>query len=130
MSNPTAETKTTRVGMFDTVVEADQALRSLRAAGFSDKELGVLCSLKSLKSFFPDVAEPHLAKVHTSQTITAGAAGASIGGLALAVLAATTGVVALPAAAAILVGGGALAGVFAGAIYGLKLPKGIITTAL
>jgi hypothetical protein len=62
--------------------------------------------------------------VHTPQTITAGAAGASIGGLALAVLAATTGLVALPAAAAILVGGGALAGIFAGAVYGVEIAKG------
>jgi len=126
MRSATAESKATRVGIFDTVVDADRAVRNLLAAGFSKKELGVLCSMQSLKSFFPDLAEPHLAKAHSTQTIPAGGAvGASIGGLALAVLAATTtGGLGILAAGAILVGGGALAGLFAGAIYGIEKAKG------
>jgi len=125
MLSSMAEKRTTRLGIFDTVVEADRAVHNLLEAGFTKKEIGVLCSMKSLKSFFPDIAEPPLAKVHESQTITAGGAvGASVGGLALAVLAATTGGVGLLAAGAILVGGGALAGIFAGAIYGIEKAKG------
>lgn len=126
MIGQTAERKSIRVGVFDSVPDADQAVHHLLSVGFTKKEIGVLCSLESAQASFPDFAKPHLARVHTSETIPVGGAiGAGIGGLALVVLAATTGGVgAVIGAGAILVGGGALAGIFAGAIYGVEEARG------
>lgn len=113
--------KNVRVGVFDRVERADQAIRELRAAGFGANELSVLCSGKHLQKHFANLPKPPQAQVHSPQAMAAGGAvGASIGGLALAASALVTGGATLLIGGALLVAGGAIAGSFAGAIYGIE----------
>lgn len=107
--------KPIRIGVFETVAEADRALRTLQEAGFSKDQLGVLCSEKYKKRFFPDMPEPAPAGTHApGAVVTGGAIGATLGGLALAASAIATGGASLLVAGPVLVGGGAIAGTFAG----------------
>jgi hypothetical protein len=118
MDNRTVD-KPYRVGTFDTVAQAERAVRSLLAAGFTRDQLAVICSDKSKEQFFTNLPTSELAGPHTGGSIVAGGAiGATIGGLALAATALGTGGVGLLAAGTVLVGGGALAGVFTGAMVG------------
>jgi hypothetical protein len=120
MKNPTVgspEHEPVRVGIFDTVGAADRAVRGLLAAGFRKEELAVICSDKYKEQFFADVPTPDPAGRHAAEGVVAGAlTGATLGGLALAVTALTAGAAGLLMAGTVLVGGGALAGSFAGAM--------------
>lgn len=105
-----------RVGMFDTIDQADRAIRDLLAAGYSDKELGVLCSEKYKEHFAPQLRHTHLPNEEPQHPIaTGGLLGATIGGLAIVATSLLTGGLSL-LAGPVLVGGGAIAGSFAGAM--------------
>ena len=106
-----------RVGVFDTVAQADAAVRNLLGAGFTRDQLAVICSDKYKEHFFKSLPTPKPAGSYTGEAVVAGGAiGATIGGLALAVTALATGGATLLAYGTILVGGGALAGSFTGAM--------------
>ncbi|MGL4553216.1 MAG: hypothetical protein ACRC33_18785 [Gemmataceae bacterium] len=47
-----------RVGVFRTVDQADRALQDLRAAGFADDELAVVCSNETKQKHFENVEQP------------------------------------------------------------------------
>jgi hypothetical protein len=118
MAQQTVE-KPFRVGVFDTVEQADRAVHHLVDAGFTRGQLAIICSDKHKERLF---RQAHLktatpsGSTYTPEAIPAGAAvGATIGGIALAATAVATGGVGL-AAATVLVGGGALAGSFVGAM--------------
>ena len=118
MDNRTVD-KPFRAGTFDTVAQAERAVRSLLAVGYTKEQLAVLCSDKSKEEFFANLPTPELPGPHTGASIVAGGAiGATLGGLALAATALGTGGVGLLAAGTVLVGGGALAGTFTGAMVG------------
>jgi hypothetical protein len=109
--------KPVRVAVFDTVAQADRAVRRLLDAGFKKDELAVVCSDEHKEAFFRDLPTPEPGASYTPEAIGVGSAvGASIGGLALAATAIATGGAGLLAAGTILVGGGALAGAFTGAM--------------
>jgi hypothetical protein len=119
MNQQTVE-KPFRVGVFDTVAAADRAVHRLLDAGFSRDELAVICSDKHKERLFK---EEHLktpqpsGSSSTPEAIPVGAAvGAAIGGLALVATTVATGGLGLLAVGTILVGGGALAGSFTGAM--------------
>lgn len=110
--------QTVRVGVFEQMANARQAVANLVEAGFSKDEISVIC---------PTCTEPvdreieHREKsgAHTVEGLTAGGTvGAILGGLAAIIGAATTGGTALLAAGPLLAGsaGGAVGGGFIGAM--------------
>jgi hypothetical protein len=109
-----------RVGIFDTVEQADRAVHRLLDAGFSRDQLAIVCSDKHKEKLFQREhlhTEEPASSSYTPEAVPAGAAvGAAIGGIALVATAVATGGVGLLAAGTVLVGGGALAGSFTGAM--------------
>ena len=118
--------KPIRVGIFGTVAAADRAVRDLLAAGYSKKELTVICSDKHKADLVSDgrKAEPPSTNMPAGM-LAGGLIGASIGGLILAATALTTGGAVLVAAGTILIGGGAIAGTFTGALAARDIEPGI-----
>jgi hypothetical protein len=104
----------TRAETFDTVAKADQAIRGLLAAGFTQEQITVLCPAQ-FQDQCPLAAPDAQGQEGAVETLAkGGAAGAALGGLALAA-AVLTGGLSVPAAA-LLVGGSALAGGFSNLI--------------
>ena len=102
----------TRAGAFDTITQADLAIRQLLAAGFSKDQLAVICPAKFKDHF---LAEAPQAEAPTADAPGAmamgGAMGATLGGLVLAATVLTGGAAGVMTAA-VLIGGGAFAGAF------------------
>jgi hypothetical protein len=104
----------TRVGAFDTVAKADQVIRRLRAAGFTEDQLTVVCpaEFKDQCLCAPNAETP---SVSGGEALAKGAvAGAALGGLALGA-AVLTGGLSVPAAT-LLIGGSVFAGGFSNLI--------------
>ncbi len=115
-----------RAGFFDTVPQADQAVRELLAAGFSRDELALIVPEKFQEEFAPDVPRAHHPGSHPGTDIAEGGAiGAALGGIALAATAIATGGVGLLPAIPVLLGGGALAGGFSGYYLSDGYGKGV-----
>ncbi|MFO0930475.1 MAG: alpha/beta hydrolase-fold protein [Gemmataceae bacterium] len=116
-----------RVGVFDTVAEADRAVHDLLTAGFDRNELAVLCSDQHKERHFRGVVQtPAPAGAYTAEGIVTGSAvGAVIGGVMLAASSLVTAGVPILAGGAAMIGGGALAGSFAGAMMTRGLQKEI-----
>lgn len=112
-------TRPIRLGIFDAVGDAERAVRALFKAGFRKEELGILCSSKYKEEFFPSLPAAVPPGAPPSAIAAGGAIGATIGGLALASTALFTGGITLLAAGAVLLGGGAIAGGFTGAMVSL-----------
>lgn len=126
MAETTSIDEPFRVGFFNTVPEADQAVRNLMAAGFSKDELAVICPSKFHEQFAPGVPRAQRPGSHTGEAIAeGGAVGAVLGGLALVATAVATGGVGVIPAIPVLLGGGALAGGFSGLIASDGYGKGI-----
>src|SRR4051812_49856649 len=71
-----------RVGVFRTVEQADRAIHDLRAAGFDNDELSVVCSNETKEKHFSDVQTPVPNRDYPAKAIGIGSvAGAAIGGL-------------------------------------------------
>jgi hypothetical protein len=103
-----------RVGTFDTVAQAERAVHSLLAAGFTKDQLAVICSDRSKEQFFANLPAPEVAGPHNSALVGAGAIGATVSGALLSATALATGGAALLAAGTVLVlTGGVLTGAFA-----------------
>lgn len=86
-----------RAGVFQTVAQADEAVRRLLAAGFHKDQLAVVCSDETKAELFQDIRTPKPAGSHTpAGVITGGAIGLAAGGLA----ALLTGIPAIIAAGA------------------------------
>jgi hypothetical protein len=106
-----------RVGVFPTVSQAEQAVRALFDAGFTKKQISVVCSDEHTERLFGELAHPvHTARQTAEAIAVGGVAGAAIGGLALAATALMTGGASLLATGTVLVAGGAFAGSFTGAM--------------
>jgi len=106
----------TRAGAFDTVAQADGAIRRLLAAGFSKDQLAVICPARLKEHFLPEAPFTEAPTAGAADTLALGGAlGATLGGLALAATVVTGGVAGVMTAA-VLVGGGAIAGGFSNLI--------------
>ena len=106
----------TRAGAFETVEQADRALRGLLAAGFSQDQLAVICPAKFKDHFLPDVPHAETPTADAGGAIALGGAmGATLGGLALAATVITGGAAGVMGAV-VLIGGGAIAGGFSNLI--------------
>ncbi len=77
-SNLHFRNKPFRVGVFAKVEQADEAVRGLLAAGFTEKEISVVCSDKVKEEHFKRFEHEDPAGAHTA---AAAASGAAIGGL-------------------------------------------------
>jgi hypothetical protein len=104
-----------RVGFFATAAQADRAVRDLLAAGFTEKQLAVICP-EPCQDQFPNLRHPDPPGSHgVKAAVEGGAVGAAVGGIALVAVMAT-GDAGLWTAIPVLIGGGALAGGFGGLI--------------
>src|SRR5687768_13510665 len=83
-----------RVGVFNTIAAADEAVDHLLAAGFTRDEISVLCSDPAKEAHFRGLKTPEPAGSHTfPAAATGGAIGAALGGLtALTGIVATGGI--------------------------------------
>ena len=102
----------TRAGAFETVEQADRALRGLLAAGFSQDRLAVICPAKFKDHFLPKAPQAEAPTADAPGAMAMGGAmGATLGGLVLAATVLTGGAAGVMTAA-VLIGGGAFAGAF------------------
>lgn len=105
----------TRTGFFDSIAQADQAIRRLLADGFLKAQLAVVCNAQLKKHFQVDVPDSNSPTPDAGTAVVkGGAVVASLGGLALAATVGTGGAGILDAA--LLIGGGAVAGGFSNLI--------------
>jgi hypothetical protein len=106
----------TRAAAFDTVAQADKAIRRLLAAGFTKDQLAVICPAKFKDHFLPNAPQTEAPSLDAAATLaTGGAMGAMLGGLALAATVITGGAAGVMTVAA-FIGGGAFAGGFSNLI--------------
>jgi hypothetical protein len=113
-----------RVGIFDTVREADEAVSELLAAGFSKEQITVICSEETIRKHFAEYEHQDPAGSKTpAAAIAGGAGGAAIAGLAAIGLASLT---ALGGVALLAAGGIALwAGGVVGGLVGAMMTRGV-----
>src|SRR5579884_1922492 len=100
----------TRAEVFDTVARAEQAVRGLLAAGFTQDQITVVCPAKFQDQCLCATPDSQAPEGAVETLAKGGAAGAALGGLALVALVLTGGL-SVPAGA-LLVGGSVLAGGF------------------
>jgi hypothetical protein len=104
-----------RVGVFDTVGEAANVVRDLKAAGFSAEEISIVSSDEEKAERFGRLHKEDPAGSHTDAAVTA----AGIGGVGLGAAALLTGLLTTGGAAIIVAGafvGVAAVGTFAAAM--------------
>lgn len=107
----------TRAAAFDTVAQADRAIRRLLASGISKEQLAVICPAKFKDHFLAEAPQTEVPTADAAATLArGGAVGATLGGLALAATVITGGVAGAVIIGAVLVGGGAIAGGFSNLI--------------
>ena len=111
-----------RVGVFDTIPDADRAVNALLAGGFTKDHITVICSDKAKEQHFKAYEHQDPAGSTTVEKAAWGSAiGATLGGLAtIAGVVATGGV-------GLLVGGAVIAGMggVAGGLIGAMVSRGV-----
>jgi hypothetical protein len=111
-----------RVGVYDTIGEADRAVEDLLAAGFTKDEITVICSDQAKERHFREFEHQDRAGQNTpAAAATGGAIGATLGGLTALASVVATGGLSLVAAGAI----GAWAGGVFGGLVGAMMTRGI-----
>lgn len=120
METTTTLVRPLRLGTFHTLAEAERGVLSLQESGFGKEEIGILCLERIKEKSFYDLPDGTLPESNPGQTIPAGGLlGAALGGLALTATSILGAGVPLLAAGTILIGGGAIAGSFTGAMSSL-----------
>src|SRR3954453_2428052 len=110
------------VGVFDSVDEARQAGPGLLAAGFTPKQITVVCADETKERYFREFEHQEPAGTFTPGATIAGATiGALLGGLTVVASAIATGGLALWAAGPIT----AWAGGVAGGLVGAMMTRGV-----
>src|ERR1700733_7356485 len=103
--------------VFDTVPQADRAIRRLLAAGFLHEQLAVICPATFKDHFLPEVQHTEAPAEDTTEALAiGGAVGATIGGLAMVATVLTGGIGGV-AAAGVFIGGGGLCGGGGGRVF-------------
>jgi hypothetical protein len=111
-----------RIGIFESVDGAHRAVRGLLDAGFTQKQITVVCSDKHRERLFKEFEHQDPAGTTTPEKAAAGGAiGATIGGLAALATAVATGGVAFLIAGGIAV----LAGGAFGGLIGAMMSRGV-----
>jgi hypothetical protein len=121
-----AQTKTIerplRVGVFSRVADADRAAEDLLAAGFTHRDITVVCSDETVERHFQDFRKQEPAGTYTPATaVGGGAIGAALGGLSVVAGGLATGGIGLLATAGIA----AWAGGVAGGLVGAMMSRGV-----
>lgn len=125
MQTPNSETPL-RVGVFDTVAQAECAVSELLAAGFTQKQITVICSDETKEREFRAFEHQDPAGTTTAtKAVTGGTIGAVLGGLAAVVGVVATGGVALIAAGGIAAWGGGVVGGLVGAMLSRGVEKSL-----
>jgi uncharacterized protein YcfJ len=121
MAQPNKQSRPVRVGVYDTIDEAEQAVSQLLTAGFTKDEITVICSDPAKERHFKEFEHQDAAGEHTAEAATTGGAiGATLGGLTALVGVVATGGIGLVAAGAI----GAWAGGVVGGLVGAMVTRG------
>jgi hypothetical protein len=124
-SNLNFEEKPYRVGVFPTVEKADEAVDQLLAAGFTDKQISVVCSDKTKEAHFKRFEHEQPAGSHTTAAAASGAAvGGLLGMLSMATVAATSGGLGLLVFGPLFIGT-AGAGALVGGLVGAMTTRGM-----
>jgi hypothetical protein len=114
------------VGVFDTVEQAESAVRGLMAAGFSKERITVVCSDANKEQYFREFEHQEPAGTFTPQAALAGAAvGALLGGVPVIGAAVATGSLLLWVAGPAAAAGLGIAGGLVGAMSSRGLEKEI-----
>jgi hypothetical protein len=118
--------KPCRVGLFTAEVQSEQAVRDLLAGGFSKDQLAVIYPRGKNNRVSSEVPRAEPPGSHPAATLVeGGAVGAVLGGIALAATAIATGGIGILPAIPLLVGGGAVAGMFGNAVLSDGYGKGV-----
>jgi hypothetical protein len=111
-----------RVGVFDSVGDADRAVAALLEAGFSQQEITVICSDQSKEQWFRAFEHQDPAGSKTPAAAATGSAiGAALGGFTALAAGAATGGVSLVAAGGLA----AWTGGIVGGLVGAMLTRGV-----
>ena len=106
-----------RVGVFATVEQADKAVDELLKAGFSTKQITVVCSDAVKERHFSQLRHEEPAGTYTpAAAVAGGAIGAVLGGLASVVAIVGTGGIGVILAGPLFAGAGAIVGGLVGAM--------------
>jgi hypothetical protein len=121
MSN-SLQNRPLEVGVFNSIDAARKAVHDLMGAGFSAKDITVVCSDETKERYFSEFEHQEPAGTFTpTASIAGGTIGAIVGGLAVVGSAIATGSVALWAAGPI----SAWAGGVAGGLVGAMMTRGV-----
>ena len=105
------------VGVFETIAEAEHAIRELLSAGFQKKQITVVCSDQAKESHFREFERQEPAGFYTGRAVVGGAlTGASIGLAAVLSVLFGIGRVEALVAGLLLIPFGLIAGGFIGAM--------------
>jgi len=117
MDQTTLVARPIRVGVFDSLQVADQAVAELLAAGFTKEQVTVVCSAEIVQRHFQQFEHQDPAGTNTpAATLAGGAIGAALGGLAAVAGAMTFGGAALLVAGGLALWGGGVVGGLVGAM--------------
>lgn len=121
-SSPSA--RPIRVGVFDSVEKAHQAVRNLLDAGFTKEQITVICSDKHRERLFKEFEHQDPAGTTAPEKAIAGSAiGAAVGGIAALISAIATGGIAFLIAGGVIVAGAATFGGLIGAMTSRGVEK-------
>lgn len=110
-----------RVGIFDSLAEADAVVNEMLAAGFTKDTVTVVCSKEAVKRHFAQFEHQDPAGTHTSAAaVTGGIFGATLGGLAAVAGIATGGIGLLMAGGLAIWSGGVVGG-----LVGAMMTRGV-----
>src|SRR5262245_10615890 len=120
MIQPTVE-RPIRVGVFNSLANADQAVADLLAAGFTSGQITVMCSEESARRHFHEFDHQEPAGTYTPGAVLGGGAiGATLGGLAAVAGAMVGGLPLLVAGGLALWTGGVVGG-----LVGAMMTRGV-----
>lgn len=117
MNDASALERPIRVGVYSTIRTADCAVDHLLKAGFTDREISVVCSDEAIEKHFHQFEHEQPAGAHTATAVAVGGAiGAALGGLTVLAGAVTTAGLALLAAGGLAAWTGGIVGGLVGAM--------------
>lgn len=106
-----------RAAVYDTVAAADKAVDGLLQAGFTKKEITVMCATDVKEKHFREFEHQHPAGEYAGNaSVVGGVIGAALGALTVISGVVASGGLGLVAAGAIVAGAGGMTGTFVGAM--------------
>ncbi len=117
MSQTSAQERPVRVGVFDSLEQADAAVANLFKAGFSRDQLMVVCSDVAIRDHFSDLPQELPSGSYTQNAvITGGSIGAGLGAFAAITSVMLTGGIVMLVTGGLALWAGGVVGGFVGAM--------------